>query len=57
MMPAQVFKTLLTMPIQKLEKISRIEAETDIEPDDLKGEEKKEKDQETEEKIQTSEPR
>ena len=43
MMPAQVFKALVTMPIQKLEKISRIEAETDIEPEDLKGEQRKEK--------------
>ena len=32
--PEQTFKLLMMMPIQKLEKISRIEAETDTEPEE-----------------------
>jgi hypothetical protein len=31
MSPEQIFNILMCMPIQKLEKISRIEAETDVE--------------------------
>lgn len=30
-----LFKVLMTMPIQKLEKISRIEVETDAEPEEV----------------------
>ena len=33
--PEQTYKLLMTMPIQKIEKISRIEAEIDTEPESL----------------------